>query len=89
MKSYSLILLDCDNSYKLTPIYFLPGGFKLTIDTGDFSDSEIIVMLGENGTGKTTFIKMLAGITKPTTTGEILLQNEYMFSFVFEGVDEY
>merc|ERR1712216_654372 len=27
-------------------------------------DSEIIVMLGQNGTGKTTFIKMLAGILK-------------------------
>ncbi|CAG8666210.1 970_t:CDS:2, partial [Racocetra fulgida] len=28
---------------------------------GEFTDSEIIVMLGENGTGKTTFIKLLAG----------------------------
>lgn len=44
------------------------GAFKLDIESGDFSDSEIIVMLGENGTGKTTFIKMLAGITKPTST---------------------
>ena len=29
---------------------------------GEFRDSEIVVMLGENGTGKTTFIKMLAGL---------------------------
>lgn len=36
-------------------------GFRLDIDSGNFADSEIIVMLGENGTGKTTFIKMLAG----------------------------
>jgi len=43
-------------------------GFVLNIEEGDFSDSEIIVMLGENGTGKTTFIKMLAGIQKPTET---------------------
>ncbi|KAJ9651208.1 Fe-S cluster-binding ribosome biosynthesis protein [Neophaeococcomyces mojaviensis] len=41
------------------------GGFNLTIDSGSFTDSEIIVMMGENGTGKTTFCKMLAGIEKP------------------------
>jgi ATP-binding cassette, sub-family E, member 1 len=35
------------------------------VDEGDFTDSEIIVMLGENGTGKTTFIRMLAGMTPP------------------------
>ncbi|EPZ31898.1 ABC transporter E family member 2 [Rozella allomycis CSF55] len=41
------------------------GSFKLEIESGSFSDSEIVVMLGENGTGKTTFIKMLAGIGQP------------------------
>lgn len=41
------------------------GSFKLTIEKGSFTDSEIVVMLGENGTGKTTFIRMLAGIMKP------------------------
>lgn len=30
-----------------------------------FNASEIVVMLGQNGTGKTTMIKMLAGIHKP------------------------
>jgi ATP-binding cassette subfamily E protein 1 len=35
-------------------------GFTLDIESGNFADSEVIVMLGENGTGKTTFIKMLA-----------------------------
>jgi len=35
--------------------------FELDVIGGSFSASEIVVLLGENGTGKTTFIKMLAG----------------------------
>ncbi|CAL9220705.1 unnamed protein product [Arabidopsis halleri] len=38
------------------------GDFKLEVMEGEFTDSQIIVMLGENGTGKTTFIRMLAGV---------------------------
>lgn len=38
--------------------------FELTVCPGSFSDSEIVVLLGENGTGKTTFIRMLAGLLK-------------------------
>lgn len=45
------------------------GPFKLSVEEGIFTASECIVMLGQNGTGKTTFIKMLAGILKPDETG--------------------
>lgn len=41
------------------------GNFRLAVQEGHFSDSEILVLLGENGTGKTTFIRMLAGNLAP------------------------
>lgn len=36
-----------------------------------FTDSEIIVMMGENGTGKTTFCRLLAGAIKPDGTQRV------------------
>ncbi|KAL9973783.1 hypothetical protein ACROYT_G020285 [Oculina patagonica] len=49
--------------------------FHLSIDGGEFSDSEIIVMLGENGTGKTTFIRMLAGKLAPDSNEQVPMMN--------------
>jgi len=50
------------------------GNFKLEVRKGQFSDSEILVLLGENGTGKTTFIRMLAGNLPPDEGSGDLLQ---------------
>ena len=50
------------------------GSFELSIDAGSFTNSEIIVFLGENGTGKTTFAKMLAGKLAPDPRAENLPQ---------------
>lgn len=47
------------------------GDFELTVCEGDFTDSEIIVMLGENGTGKTTLIRLLAGRLTPDSGEEV------------------
>lgn len=38
--------------------------FRLQVRAGTFNSSEIIVLLGENGTGKTTFVRILGGIDK-------------------------
>jgi ATP-binding cassette subfamily E protein 1 len=41
------------------------GSFELSVTEGSFTDSEIVVILGENGTGKTTMIRLLAGKLEP------------------------
>ena len=55
VKSYS--------RYKYPRMVKKQGGFKLTVEPGEFTDSQIVVMLGENGTGKTTFIRMLVSFS--------------------------
>ncbi len=52
-------------SYEYPPMGKRLGDFVVQISSGQFTDSEIIVMLGENGTGKTTFMRMLAGRMEP------------------------
>lgn len=53
------------NHYEYPPMSMKMGNFHLSIEGGQFSDSEILVLLGENGTGKTTFIRLLAGKLQP------------------------
>ncbi|ABW98138.1 rli1 (nucleomorph) [Hemiselmis andersenii] len=40
------------------------GSFQLKVENGEMHKSEIIVLLGENGSGKTTFVKLIGNILK-------------------------
>lgn len=53
-------------------------GFELTIQEGSFFESEVLGVLGANGIGKTTFVKLLAGIISPDK-GEIGLHKSLSY----------
>ncbi|KAL8144552.1 hypothetical protein V2J09_017584 [Rumex salicifolius] len=67
--------------YKYPTMTKTQGGFRLQVAEGEFTDSQIIVMLGENGTGKTTFIRLLAGLLKPDTEGSDVEVPEFNVSY--------
>ena len=56
-------------------------GFKLNVEGGTFTQSEITVLLGENGTGKTTFIKLLAGSEHWKPDNEDTVLNQLTISY--------
>ena len=69
--SLSFKITDDIEDMKTTKIYAYPaidysvGNFSLHFEHGEFATSDIIVLLGENGTGKSTLIKLFAGILNP------------------------
>ncbi len=44
-------------------------GFELGVDAGEVRENEVIGILGANGIGKSTFVKMLAGLETPDEGG--------------------
>ncbi|KAG5654450.1 ABC transporter E member 2 [Sphagnurus paluster] len=68
METAEEVIVDKTRHYTYPSMTKTLGDFKLTVEAGSFTDSEIIVMLGENGTGKTTFVRLLAGDTPDVET---------------------
>lgn len=64
------LIADKTRRYEYPRIKKTLGNFFLEVEPGSFTDSEIIVMLGENGTGKSTFMKMLADKLQPDEGNE-------------------
>lgn len=56
------------------------GEFSLTVEAGEAKQGEVIGILGPNGIGKTTFVKLLAGIEKPSR-GRPPLKDELTVSY--------
>jgi len=69
-------------------------GFMLNVETGEAHQGEVIGILGPNGIGKTTFVKLLAGIEKPdsgSSPTEKILSVSYKPQYVsseFDGTVE-
>ncbi|KZF22303.1 P-loop containing nucleoside triphosphate hydrolase protein [Xylona heveae TC161] len=68
-------MIDKSRAFRYPSMEKTMGNFHLQIESGDFTDSEIIVMMGENGTGKTTFCKMLVGAEKPDGNQQVPAMN--------------
>ncbi|KAK9378283.1 translation initiation factor RLI1 [Kockiozyma suomiensis] len=60
-----VVLVDKSRNFKYPSMEKTLGDFRMRVQAGDFTDSEIVVMMGENGTGKTTFCRLLAGSLLP------------------------
>ena len=45
--------------------------FSLSVDSGSFNTSQITLLIGQNGTGKTTLVRLLSGLLKPDNETEI------------------
>lgn len=65
------LILDHSSALSYPNLEKTQGDFHLRVEKGEFTNSEILVLFGENGTGKTTFCKILAGALEADHKTEI------------------
>lgn len=65
---------------RLKGIKFFRDNFELSIDEFSIEEGEIFCILGENGSGKTTFLSIISLLLKPCS-GEVLLMGEKLKSW--------
>lgn len=65
------LILDHSSALSYPDLEKTQGDFHLRVEKGEFTNSEILVLFGENGTGKTTFCKILAGALAADNKTEI------------------
>lgn len=58
---------------RLEGIRFFRDNFELSIDEFSVKEGEIFCLLGENGSGKTTFLSIIAFLLKPCSGGILLM----------------
>ena len=64
------------------------GTFKLEIERGTINRGEIVGILGQNGIGKTTYVKIIAGILEPDK-GEYKLPEKITISYKPQYLTEF
>lgn len=63
---------------KASEVVFKAGPFNFTMNSGD-----LVILTGGNGSGKSTFMKVLAGLYKPSS-GELLLDGRPVTDLTYE-----
>jgi ATP-binding cassette subfamily E protein 1 len=79
---------------KFTTLWKKFDKFRLKVSPGQVHKGETLVIIGENGIGKTTFVKMLAGVLTPDRgSADVMATVSYKPQFItrdYEGtVDEF
>lgn len=68
--------------------YQYPKGLKLEFPDIRIAKNEHSLLLGDSGTGKTTLLHLLSGLSEPTT-GEVRLMNESLYSMSGSALDAF